>query len=176
MTETTASSNPKAVLHGVLVSINRVGVLITGEPGSGKSEAALGLIAIHGHRLIADDVVEVSRTGDVLIGSGASGMEGLLHVRDLGILSAPQTAPAVREQCIDLIIHLEAGPNRCHEDDTDDGGHEILGKSLPRIVLYNCRTRNLALLVETAAARFVTKGNGIESDFLRKYDGDLLHG
>lgn len=63
MTVTTVSSKPKATLHPVLVNLDGVGVLITGEAGTGKSECSLELITRRGHQLMADDMAEVARTG-----------------------------------------------------------------------------------------------------------------
>lgn len=175
MTETTVSSTPKAVLHGVLVSIDGTGVLITGDAGTGKSECALELVVRHGRRLIADDVVEVTKKNGALIGSCAPGMEGLLNVRDLGILNLGH-ARAALQQRIDLIIQLESGQEGRDEFFPVEDEREILGVRIPRLVIHNCHTRNLGLLVQTAAVGLRTTGTNIEKDFLRRYDSDLLHG
>src|SRR5688572_9900874 len=161
MTETTVSSSLKAVLHGVLVSIEGTGVLITGEAASGKSECALELVVRHGQRLIADDVVEIMGTDGALFGSCAPGMGGLLNVRDLGVLNVGHPRAALKQR-IDLIIQLESG-----REDRDgrfpvDDEHQILGVHIPRLKIHNCHTRNLALLVQTAAARVRTAGTNIE--------------
>src|ERR1043166_5636086 len=71
--------------HGNLLVVNGVGVLLTGEAGSGKSEISLELI-MRGHQLVADDVVLIERSGNVLTGRAPDRFAGLIAVRDVGII------------------------------------------------------------------------------------------
>ncbi len=101
---------PSRVVNGVLVDVYGVGVLITGESGIGKSEAALELIK-SGHLFVAGDVVKVRRVDEErLLGTAPNRMQHLLEVRGLGVLDATTLfgAGSVRdEKVIDFIVHLE---------------------------------------------------------------------
>ena len=76
-------------VHGVLLIVGGVGVLITGDAAAGKSECALDLMT-RGHRLVADDIVLIDRTGDALNGKAPDNFAGLLEVRDIGIFDVRQ--------------------------------------------------------------------------------------
>ena len=101
---------PCISIHGVLVDVYGVGVLIMGESGIGKSEAALELIK-RGHRLVTDDVVEIRRVSDdTLVGSAPDITKHLIELRGIGIVDVKTLfgVQSVREtQTIDLVITLE---------------------------------------------------------------------
>jgi len=147
---------PSTVAHGVLVDIYGVGVLITGESGIGKSEAALELIK-NGHLLVADDVVKVRRVDEEsLLGTAPARLRHLIELRGLGILDVTTLfgAGSVRdEKVIQLIVHLE----ELHQEKVYERfgidppkTHEILGISIPEITVPVRPGRNIATIIEIA--------------------------
>lgn len=175
MTAITDSSNHKTVLHGVLVNVDDIGVLITGESGTGKSECALELIVRRGHRLVADDVVEVTRYRNRLEGQAPKRLAGLLNARDVGIVSVRELfgdfsfEPA---HTIDICIQFETGES--HEGagqiGLDISESEILGLKVPLFIISNCAGRNLPLLVETAVKTLDNREECTGNAFLREHD------
>ncbi|HWU38675.1 MAG TPA: hypothetical protein VN203_13590, partial [Candidatus Acidoferrum sp.] len=101
----------ETTLHGVLIDVYGIGVLLLGESGTGKSECALDLVT-RGHRLVADDVVEVLRESDgILIGRGPARIRHHMEVRGLGIINIRDLfgVAAIRyRKRIELVILLEA--------------------------------------------------------------------
>ncbi len=147
---------PRISLHGVLVDIYGEGVLIMGESGIGKSEAALELIR-RGHRLVADDVVEIKRISDrELLGYGPEVLRYFIELRGIGILNAKELfgVEAVKlEQNIDMVINIEAWSVDKQYDrlGLTEETMSILGN---RVISYNIPVRpgrNLAVIAETAA-------------------------
>src|SRR5688572_12949737 len=101
--------SPRCRMHGVLVDVLGVGVLITGSSGIGKSETALELVE-RGNRLVADDVVEIRRRGEDLVGQAAKIIQDLIEIRGLGILNVAELygVAATRDhKKIELHIELE---------------------------------------------------------------------
>lgn len=144
---------PRMSMHGVFMNVLGMGVLITGASGIGKSELALELIT-RGHSLVADDMVEFTRTGNRVIGSCPDILQDFLEVRGLGVVNirAMFGAGAIRtERTLRLIIHLESMPikglDRVAGARSD---HNILGNNIPEITLPVTVGRNIAVLVETA--------------------------
>src|SRR5687767_2520321 len=115
-------------LHGVLVRVEGMGVLLLGESGTGKSECALELISA-GHRLVADDVVEVSRRGDRIVGTSPPFTRHLLAIRRMGIIN-------VRDLFGEGVIESESYIDLCVEigERPDSGEHMILGCNIPKLV------------------------------------------
>ena len=147
---------PRETRHGVLLDAYGLGVLIEGESGIGKSECALDLIQ-RGHRLVADDTVEVRRTGpQQLVGSAPELLRehmevrglGIINIRDLFGVSAIWHGP----KAIGLSIRLERwGQMREVERlGVEETRSEILGVKIPQVLLPVSPGRNLATLVETA--------------------------
>ena len=101
---------PCISIHGVLVDIYGEGVLITGESGIGKSEAALELVK-RGHRLVTDDVVEIRKVSDdTLVGSAPEMLKHLIELRGIGVVNVKELfgASSVKDtQTIDLVVRLE---------------------------------------------------------------------
>lgn len=147
---------PSTAIQGVLVDVYGVGVMITGERGIGKSEAALELIK-SGHLLVAADVVKVRRLDEErLLGTAPNKIRHLLEVRGLGILDVTTLfgAGSVRdEKAINFIVHLEEWQ---HDKIYDRIGidppntRELLGISVPEISIPVRPGRNLATLIEVA--------------------------
>jgi len=146
---------PRELRHGVLLAAYGLGVLIEGESGIGKSECALDLI-MRGHRLIADDVVEVRRTAsDQLLGGAPELLREHMEIRGLGIINVRElfgvAAISVRKP-IGLVIRLERWAEAKEVDrlGIDERSIEILGVKVPHVILPVSPGRNLSTLVETA--------------------------
>jgi len=142
-------------LHGVLVDVNGVGVLMTGVSGIGKSECALDLVE-RGHRLVADDVVEVRRRGEDLVGQAASMIQHLIEVRGLGILNIAElygVAATRLHKRIELHIELEAWRPDAAYDRTglEQKTFDILGIPVRTLRVPVSPGRNVAGIVEVAA-------------------------
>jgi len=147
---------PSTSVQGVLVDVYGVGVMITGERGIGKSEAALELIK-SGHLLVTADVVKVRRVDEErLLGTAPRKIRHLLEVRGLGVLDVTTLfgAGSVRdEKVINFIVHLEESQqNKTYDRIGIDPPktREILGISVPEISLPVRSGRNLATLIEVA--------------------------
>ena len=156
---------PCISIHGVLVDVYGEGVLITGESGIGKSEAALELIK-RGHRLVTDDVVELRRvSADTLIGSAPNITKHFIELRGIGIIDVKALfgAASVRDtQNIDLVIHLEDWDKDKEYDrlGMEEEYIEYLGN---KVVCHNIPIRpgrNLAVICESAAINHRQKKMG----------------
>jgi HPr kinase/phosphorylase len=166
-------------LHGVFMEVMGLGVLLTGDAAIGKSELALELIT-RGHRLIADDIVEIYQTSpDTLEGRCPSLLQDFIEVRGLGILNirALYGEVAVKpKKTLRVIIHLEqpedissASYDRLHmHQDTQ----EILGIGIPKVRIPVAAGRNIAVLVEVAVRSQILMLRGISSSqqFLERHD------
>lgn len=156
---------PCISIHGVLVDVFGEGVLIMGESGIGKSEAALELIK-RGHRLVTDDVVEIRKVSDeTLIGSAPDITKHFIELRGIGIIDVKALfgVESVKDtQAIDMVIKLEDW-NRDKEYDRlglEDQYTDFLGN---RVVCHNIPIRpgrNLAIIVESAAVNYRQKKMG----------------
>lgn len=156
---------PCISIHGVLVDVYGVGVLIMGESGIGKSEAALELVK-RGHRLVSDDVVEIKKVSDeTLVGSAPDITRHFIELRGIGIVDVKTLfgVLSVREtQNIDLVITLEEW-NKEKEYDRlglEEQYTEFLGNKVVCHQLPIRPGRNLAVIVETAAINYRQKKMG----------------
>ena len=156
---------PCISIHGVLVDIYGVGVMIMGESGIGKSEAALELIK-RGHRLVTDDVVEIRKVSDdTLVGRAPSITKHLIELRGIGIVDVKALfgVQSVREtQTIDLVITLEEWDKNKEYDrlGLEDEYIEFLGN---RVVCHSIPIRpgrNLAVILESASINHRQKQMG----------------
>ncbi len=156
---------PCISVHGVLVDVYGEGVLITGESGIGKSEAALELVK-RGHRLVTDDVVEIRKVSDdTLIGSAPDITKHLIELRGIGIVDVKMLfgVSSVRDtQSIDLVIRLEEWDKDKNYDriGLEEEYIEYLGN---KVVCHNIPIRpgrNLAIICESAAVNFRQKKMG----------------
>ncbi len=157
---------PSMIFHGVLVEVFGVGVLLEGKSGVGKSETALELVE-RGHRLVADDVVEIVRkAGAKLYGYASPIIEHHMEIRGLGIINIRDLygAGSVRKsKRIDLLIQLEDWDESKEYDrlGLEENTKEILGVKIPYIVLPVRPGRNVPILIETAAKNLRLKAMGI---------------
>ena len=149
----------------MLVTVFGAGLLITGNSGVGKSEAALELIK-RGHQLVADDVVDIRRVNDDrLVGEAPELVRHFMEIRGVGIIdvSVMYGAGAImRSKTIDLIIHLEMWQADKEYDRLGlaDTYTEILGVKVPSLLLPIHPGRNLAVVLEVAARNLRLKQMG----------------
>jgi len=147
---------PKKVEHGVLVEVFGIGILIIGKSGVGKSETALALIE-RGHRLVADDVVEIRRvSGNILIGSGAKIVSHHMEIRGLGIINITHLfgVGAIRDRKqVQLIVELEEWDSSKTYDriGATEKTMDILGVKTPYLLIPVRPGRNIPVIIETAA-------------------------
>ncbi len=156
---------PRATLHGVLVDVYGVGVLITGESGVGKSEAALELVK-RGHQLVADDVVDVCRvTDNRLTGESPETVRHFMEIRGIGIIDIKAmygVGAVLMSKSIDLVIHLEPWKEKKTYDrlGLSEDFTTIMDVRVPQLVLPVRPGRNLAIIIEVAARNFSLKHMG----------------
>lgn len=129
-----------AVIHGSCVAVDGHGVLLLGQPGSGKSDLVLRLIDHHGSgtsgtlraiRLVADDQVVITRLGASLMASAPTALAGKLEVRGLGIV----TVPAVAEVALDLVVRLTPAAEIERLPDLETSRFDILGETRTLILI-----------------------------------------
>ena len=147
---------PRRTRHGVLVEVYGEGVLIMGESGVGKSETAIELVK-RGHRLVADDAVEIKRVSDkTLVGTSPDVIRHFVELRGIGIIDIKEIfgMGAVKDtENINLIIHLEMWDENKQYDRLGlvDEFTNIMGINVPSLTIPVKLGRNLAVIVEVAA-------------------------
>lgn len=157
-------------MHGVFMEVYSIGVLFTGEPGSGKSELALELIT-RGHRLVADDAAEFTLVSpDVIDGTCPELLRDLLEVRGIGVLNVREMFghTAVKtSKYLRLIIHLKPMRDTVDIDALsrltgDTGKRAIFDVDVPMMTIPVAPGRNLAVMVEAAVRSYMLKSSGID--------------
>ena len=147
---------PKVSMHGVLVEVNGEGILILGDSGVGKSETALEIVK-RGHRLVADDQVEIRKVSETqLIGSAPEVIRHLIEIRGIGILDVKElygVSSVKPQESIDFVINFELRDEKKTSDrlGLTDETTEILGVKVPSVTIPVGPGRNLAIIVEAAA-------------------------
>lgn len=169
---------PQMVLHGSLVDVYGIGVLLMGRSGIGKSEIALDLIE-RGHRLVADDVVMVTRKGEgILIGAGTDLVKHFMEIRGLGLLDVRSMfgIRAIRfQKRVELVVELEDW--KPSEDYTrtglDDVTTAILGVELPHVKLPIFPGKNVTVITEVIALNYLLKHYGYDAakEFAKRLEG-----
>ena len=171
---------PSATVHGVLVDVYGMGVLLLGDSGIGKSECALDLIQ-RGHRLVADDVVEIRKyPNGSLVGRAAEMIRYHMELRGIGIINIKHLfgVSAVRmSKSIELVIELERwDPTKKYDRLGLDGEtYSILERPRPFLRLPVASGRNIALLIEIAARNELLKTQGYDAakEFALKVDEQI---
>ena len=156
---------PRITRHGVLVEVYGEGILLLGDSGVGKSETAIELVK-RGHRLIADDAVEIKKvSASTLVGRAPDLIRHYVELRGIGIVDVRRLfgMGAVKEtEKIDLVINLENWQQDKMYDrlGLDNNTVDILGIKVPSIVLPVCPGRNLSVVIEVAAMNHRQKRMG----------------
>lgn len=159
---------PMTAVHGVLVDIYGIGVLITGKSGVGKSETALELVK-KGHRLVADDAVEIHQEGEnTLVGHAPKLIEHLLEIRGVGIIDIMTLfgASAVRTfKRISLVIDLEIWDSDKTYDrlGLEEEKIKIIDTDLTKLTIPVRPGRNLSVIIEVAAMNYRLKRMGVNA-------------
>lgn len=156
---------PSTTIHGVLVDVYGIGMLISGGSGIGKSETALELVK-RGHRLVADDAVEIRQTAEnVLVGNAPELIRNLLEIRGIGIINVMTLfgAGAVRRDMkINVVVQLETWQQDKQYDrlGLDEETTKIINTVLPLVTIPVRPGRNLAVIIEVAAMNYRLKRMG----------------
>ncbi len=167
---------PCVTRHGVMLDIYGEGVMITGDSGVGKSEAAIELI-MRGHRLVADDAVELRRISGQLIGTAPEVIRCYIELRGIGVIDVRQLfgMRAIKtESQLDLVVHFEQWDSTKFYDrlGIEDHFTDILDVQVPIVTIPVRPGRNLASIVEVAAMnnRHRKFGYNAAQELARKVD------
>jgi HPr kinase/phosphorylase len=158
---------PRTTLHGSLTDVYGVGLLFVGRSGIGKSECVLDLVE-RGHRLVADDVVQVTRRGnDVLIGRGHELAAHHMEIRGVGLIDIPALfgVRSVRHQKrIEVVVQLEDWETAKDADRTGLSRQEtvILDVSIPRVVVPLNPGKNITVISEVVAMMHLLRYSGVD--------------
>ena len=170
---------PMITRHGVLMDVYGEGVLILGDSGIGKSETAIELIK-RGHRLVADDAVEIRRIGDTLIGTAPELIRHYLEVRGIGVVDVQKLfgmSGVKATTQIDLVIQFERWNDEKFYDrlGLDEAHTQIMGVPIPLLTIPVSAGRNLAGIVELAVMNNRQKKYGINSarEFVEQIDSHV---
>jgi Serine kinase of the HPr protein, regulates carbohydrate metabolism len=149
---------PETRLHGVLVDVYGIGILITGESGIGKSETALELIK-RGHRLVADDAVDIKQIDGKLYGTSPYITSGMVEVRGMGIIDIPALyglSSILRKKEIHLVTYIEQWKQEQNYDrlGIDKEYMDILNVPVRKMIVPIRPGRNVAVIIEAAAANY----------------------
>lgn len=158
---------PRTTLHGSLSDVYGVGLLFLGRSGIGKSECVLDLVE-RGHRLVADDVVQVTRRGNMLLGQGHELAAHHMEIRGVGLIDIPALfgVRSVRQQKrIEVVVHLEDWDNAKDADRTGLAQQEalILGVSLPKVMVPLNPGKNITVISEVVAMNHLLRMTGIDT-------------
>ncbi|MGM9614856.1 MAG: HPr(Ser) kinase/phosphatase [Oscillospiraceae bacterium] len=171
---------PRQTIHGVLVEVHGEGMLITGDSGIGKSETALELIK-RGHRLIADDAVEIRRTSrTTLEGRSPELIQYFMELRGIGVINVEKVfgIGAVRPSCpIDMVVYMELWDEKRQYDrlGIETESVSILDVSVPKVTIPVRPGRNLAVILEIAAMTNRQKmlGYSAAEELTRRIDANI---
>lgn len=154
----------ETTMHANLTEVYGMGVLITGNSSVGKSETSLDLIT-RGHRLVADDVVDIIKIDNTLTGSSPENIRHFLEIRGIGILDIERlygTGSVKTATTIDISIQLDQWDEKKEYDrlGLDEDYTEILGVKIPKLVVPVKQGRNIAMILEVAVRNFRQKELG----------------
>lgn len=174
---------PRITMHGVLVQVSGEGLLIIGESGIGKSETALELVK-RGHRLIADDAVEVRRMGrDSVTGSAPKMIRYMMELRGIGIIDVRQLygiGSVLPYGKIDLVVNFQKWEEGHNYDrlGTEETFTDILGVKIPQSTIPVAPARNLAIILEVAAINHRQRrlGYNAGAELVKRHDDSIDSG
>ena len=173
----------REIIHGVLIDILGLGVLIVGDSGIGKSECALDLV-VRGHRLVADDTVEVRRRSEsIVIGACPELTRHHMEVRGLGLINIRDlfgVASTRTSKRIELVVQLDRWDEGREYDrlGLDEASYDLIGLKVPLIRMPVATGRNLAILVEVAARNQLLRMRGLNAarELVARLDASLAPG
>jgi len=160
--------SPQTVIHGAFIDVYGIGILFVGRSGIGKSEIALDLVE-RGHRLVADDVVMITRKGEgILIGSSNEIVKHYMEIRGLGLVDVRGIfgIRAIRYQKrVEVLVELEEWKenNNYTRTGLDESKVSILGVEIPHIKLPIFPGKNVTVISEVIALNYLMKHYGIDS-------------
>ncbi len=171
---------PQTAVHGSFIDVYGIGVLMTGRSGIGKSEIALDLIE-RGHRLVADDVVMVTRKGEgILIGAGSDMVKHFMEIRGLGLIDVRSIfgIRSIRfQKRVEIIVELQEWRQDVEYTRTglDHENISILGVEIPHIKLPIFPGKNITVIVEVIALDYLLKHYGYDAarEFSRRLDAAI---
>ena len=174
---------PRVTRHGVLVEAYGEGILLLGDSGIGKSETAIELVK-RGHRLIADDAVEIKRVSDhTLVGTAPEIIRHYVELRGIGVVDVRRLfgMGAIKEtESIDLVINLEPWVEMKPYDrlGLESESTEILGINVPSLTVPVRPGRNLAIIIEVAAMnnRHKKMGYNAAKEFTDRINSSFFNG
>ena len=175
--------SPRVMVHGVLVQVYGEGLLITGDSGIGKSEVALELVK-RGHRLVADDAVELRRTNrGMLEGSAPKMIRYLMELRGVGLIDVRRifgVGSVIPRHKVDLMVDFVPWQENVEYDrmGLEDEHISYLDVEIPKITVPVAPARNLAIILEVAALNNRQKklGYNTAKAFLEHYDESISNG
>lgn len=159
---------PTTTMHGSLADVYGVGLLFVGSSGIGKSEAVLDLIE-RGHRLVADDMVLISKRGNEILIGRAHELQGHhMEIRGVGIIDIARLfgVRAIRQQKrVEVVVQLEVWDEHAHYDRTGlaPAKTEILGVSVPKVIVPLNPGKNITVIAEVVAMNHLLKFSGVDS-------------
>jgi|SoiMethySBSTD1v2_1073268.scaffolds.fasta_scaffold58025_4 HPr kinase/phosphorylase len=170
----------REIIHGVLMDVLGLGVLIIGDSGIGKSECALDLI-VRGHRLVADDTVQIRRRSDsVILGACPEPTRYHMELRGLGIINVRDlfgVAATRASKRVELVVQLERWDVQREYDrlGVDENVYELFGVRVPLMCMPVAPGRNLATLIEVAARNQLLRSRGLNAarDFVSRLEQQL---
>jgi HPr kinase/phosphorylase len=167
---------PRTTVHGSLVDVYGVGLLFSGQSGIGKSEIALDLVE-RGHRLVADDVVEIIRRGDVLIGRGSEHLRHFMEIRGIGIINVMDIfgIRSVRiQKRIEVEVRLEVWDPKKEWDrlGLDEKHVDMLGTKIRQVVIPIYPGKNITVIAESISLNHMLKVYGI--DAAKRFNTQLI--
>ena len=167
---------PRMSVHASLVDVYGVGLLFSGQSGIGKSEIALDLVE-RGHRLVADDVVEIIRRGNVLIGKGSEHLRHFMEIRGIGIINVMDIfgIRAVRiQKRIEVEVRLEVWDPKKDWDrlGLDEKYVDMLGTKIRQVVIPIYPGKNITVIAESISLNHMLKVYGI--DAAKRFNKQLI--
>ncbi|HEX2187773.1 MAG TPA: HPr(Ser) kinase/phosphatase [Longimicrobiaceae bacterium] len=159
---------PTTTMHGSLADVYGVGLLFVGRSGIGKSETVLDLVE-RGHRLVADDMVIISRRGnEILIGRGHELQRHHMEIRGVGIIDVQELfgIRAIRlQKRVEVVVQLEVWDEKAQYDRTglEPMFLDILGVSIPKVVVPLVPGKNITVVAEVVSMNHLLKYSGVDS-------------
>lgn len=172
--------SPQTVIHGSFIDVYGIGVLLVGRSGIGKSEVALDLIE-RGHRLVADDVIMVTRKGEgILIGAGTDVVKHFMEIRGLGLIDVRSIfgIRSIRfQKRAEIVVELQewSGDVEYTRTGLDHENISILGVEIPHVKLPIFPGKNITVIVEVIALDYLLRHYGYDAarEFAKRLDAAI---